>query len=119
MRHKKIIFVSLAIFGLSVSNAFAHEGGGLWFGACNGGMWFFPLIICGAMFFMCIAAMLFFGRWRMNNPSFRFPCFPFGGYDSNATHKNSSETALDILNRRYANGEISKEEYEQIKRDIS
>jgi putative membrane protein len=29
------------------------------------------------------------------------------------------ETALDILKRRYAQGEITKEEYEKIKKDIS
>ena len=31
----------------------------------------------------------------------------------------SEETALDILNKRYAKGEISKEEYEERKKDIT
>lgn len=30
----------------------------------------------------------------------------------------SGESALDILNKRYAEGQISREEYEQMKRDI-
>jgi putative membrane protein len=29
-----------------------------------------------------------------------------------------AETALDILNKRYAKGEISSEEYERVKREI-
>jgi putative membrane protein len=31
----------------------------------------------------------------------------------------SSETPLEILKRRYASGEITKEQYEAIKRDVS
>jgi uncharacterized membrane protein len=31
----------------------------------------------------------------------------------------SQDTAIDILKKRYAKGEITKEEYEQIKKDIS
>ena len=36
-----------------------------------------------------------------------------------STHSEYSETAMDILNKRYAKGEISKEEFEQIKKDIT
>ncbi|MBN2517784.1 MAG: SHOCT domain-containing protein [Candidatus Altiarchaeota archaeon] len=31
---------------------------------------------------------------------------------------NKSDTPLDILNKRYAAGEITKEIYEQLKKDI-
>jgi putative membrane protein len=36
----------------------------------------------------------------------------------NRTDK-AEETALDILKKRYASGEISREEYEKMKQDIS
>jgi putative membrane protein len=34
-------------------------------------------------------------------------------------HKKVEETALDILKKRYAGGEITKEEYQEKKKDIS
>jgi putative membrane protein len=40
-----------------------------------------------------------------------------GGY-SGRGDRSSSETPLNILKRRYARGEISREEFEQMKKDI-
>jgi putative membrane protein len=74
-----------------------HYGwGDMWWG---GGMWLYPLIL---LTILLVGLYLIFGRsgWRPPRSSDR------------------SETALDILNKRYARGNLSKAEYEQIKKDL-
>lgn len=69
-----------------------HDGffmGGMWFG------WIFWIIIIGAVIYLIV---------RLNNQNSRFT--------------QHSESALDILKKRYAKGEISKEEFEEKKKDI-
>ena len=34
------------------------------------------------------------------------------------SHRRDEESALDILQKRYARGEITKEQYEEMKRDL-
>ncbi len=66
-----------------------------------GGMWMiFPSLF---FFILLILVPLFF--WQRGCP-FRTP-------------KEESETPLEILKKRYAKGEISKDEFEHIKKDIS
>jgi putative membrane protein len=38
--------------------------------------------------------------------------------DGQMKDSSNSESALEVLNKRYAQGEISKEDYERIKKDI-
>lgn len=72
-----------------------------------GGMWIFPLIM---ILVMLLVVYLIFGR-----RGFRGPCWR--SEDRNS-HRQHSETPLEILKRRYAKGEISKEEFERMKNDI-
>lgn len=62
-------------------------------------MWIFPLI-----FLIVILVFLF-----------RSGGLPMCG--SHGTHK-SEESARELLDRRYARGEISREEYQQMKKDL-
>ena len=72
-----------------------------------GGWWIFPI--------MCIVMMVFF--FRMSG---RRGFKPPWKQDSDRHHHESteSETALDILKKRYAKGEITKAEFDQMKKDL-
>ena len=75
---------------------------------CWGGWWLFPIIIC-------IVMIIFFSRMFVRR-GFRPPWMH--DFDGHHNINTTSETAFDILKKRYAKGEISKEEFEQMKRDI-
>jgi putative membrane protein len=42
----------------------------------------------------------------------------WGDSDRSSSHSKDSETAMEVLKKRYARGEISREEFEQIKKDL-
>ena len=69
-----------------------------------GGWWMFPMAMPVIMVVVILIALYFlFGRRGFRSSWWdRYP----GG-----------ESALDILKKRYAKGEISKEEFERIKKD--
>jgi putative membrane protein len=72
-----------------------HWWGDMWWG----GMWIYPLIILTVIL---IVVYLIFGRggWRL----------PW--------YSERSDTASEILKQRYARGDISRDEFEQMKKDL-
>jgi putative membrane protein len=113
MKMKRIIqFITGSIFGLivsSASTAFAQWGGyGGWghgpgmMGGYGGGGWFGGIFMI-VFWIVVIVGIVFLIRWLVQSTR--------GG-------SGSGESALDILKRRYANGEINKKEFEQKKKDL-
>ncbi len=72
-----------------------------------GGWWIFPIICFIVMFFF----FMMFRRGGLRPP---------WGQNSNRNHSESedSETPIDILKKRYAKGEITKEKFDQMKKDL-
>lgn len=71
-----------------------HDGffmGGMWFG------WIFWIVIIVLVIYLIV---------RLTNQR--------GG----TSNSSANETPLDVLKKRYARGEISKEEFENMKRDL-
>jgi len=82
---------------------------GHWHGFWMGGMWIFPLLMMLIMIvvvFVCARAFL--------GGDFRSPC----SRHNDGVQQHRSESALEIAKRRYAQGEITKEEFAEIKKAI-
>lgn len=72
-----------------------------------GGMWFFPIIMFGVMI---VFFYLFFRRGGCR--------FPWWNPEEHFREKEKTDTAIEILKKRYAKGEITKDEFEEMKKVI-
>jgi uncharacterized membrane protein len=76
---------------------------------CFHGWWIIPIVFCGIMMMLSI--------FRMNGYRHCFPDTKKSQH--NFRNSGNNENAQSILDNRYARGDISKAEYEQIKADIA
>jgi len=113
---KSILWIIIGVVGLFIALPsilqYFYPGGSLNYrGGCSmwsghlwmGGMWLFPLIM---LFVILMLVSSIFGR-RNVTPS------------GNHSIQEKPETAQNILKKRYAKGEITKEEFETIKQELN
>jgi len=113
-----VVVILIVVFAyLSSTNPYYGYGNGYYDGGYGGmmggfgGFWMLFMIPIGLIVLFVIAYVI----WRS--------CGWGGGCgSSHYGHYNSygdKENAMEILRQRYARGEISKEQYEQMKKDIT
>ena len=89
-----------------------------WWGPVFHGFWIIPLIFMILMFVFAAFMIRRMGDWRSGH-GHQHGWGPFGAWDpGQGPMARWSETPRQILDRRYASGEITKDQYEQIKGDI-
>jgi putative membrane protein len=83
-------------------------------GFLSGGIWIFPIIMIGGMLIMVfVVRPMLSGRGGPRSPWHASDRGHHGEGES-----SDSETPLEIVKKRYARGEITKDEYEELKRDL-
>jgi uncharacterized membrane protein len=68
--------------------------------------WLFPILMIALCLFM------------IKGPRRAMMC-GFGSRDKDSKHISASDSVMDILGKRYAQGEINREEYEEKKETLS
>jgi len=77
-----------------------------------GGWWIFPVLMPIVMLIVLFTVLyLVFGRGGFRQSW-------WGASDRYSPDGRDSESAMEILKKRYAKGELTKEEFERMKKDI-
>jgi len=76
-----------------------------------GGWWIMPIVMPLVMVVVLVTMLyLMFGHGGFRPP--------WSDSDRPSSHPRDAETAMEVLKKRYAKGEITREEFEQMKKDL-
>lgn len=108
---KKFLIIAIVLLSclmLNFGHAESWERSFQWSGEpwqpCGAACFLIPVILVMAFWLSVIIGIVYFIKWVISTGK-RHEITP-------------EETALDILKKRYARGEISKEDFERMKQDI-
>jgi putative membrane protein len=110
-----LVFLGIAsevFYGSHYARSIAPTWGGMPMGPWifwGGGMWIFPLI--GLVVFLFIIYFVFTRVFSGSGP--------FCGWGAQGGGSLGPQSPMDVLKMRYAKGEIPREEFERMKKDIS
>lgn len=108
-----VVIIIMAVFAYYSSRTPYGYGYYGWGGMMGG--WGFPMLFMfpiGIIILILIGYVIYRGVWWGGG------CGGHHGYYGYYRSDEERENAMEILRRRYARGEISKEQYEQMKKDI-
>ena len=83
----------------------------------GGWMWIFPLIMLCILVVVAIILVRRYGGLQ-NALNAIFSKMPMQSAPGAASNEQQSETALDILKKRYAKGDITQEQFEEMKKNL-
>lgn len=96
----------MAASTLSLTAAAQMFGGSGHQGMMGGWGWGFGIL--GMLFWLALLVLVVVLIWRLLD----------GGGRNGTRHEGAGETPLEILEKRYARGEIDRDEFERMKRDL-
>lgn len=108
-----VVVIIIAVFAY-FSSRNSYNGYGYYGGAGMMGGWMgFPMLFMIPIM-LIVLVVIGYIIWR----GFGWEGGCCGGHSGHYASDEEGETAMEILRRRYAKGEITKEQYEQMKKDI-